>query len=203
LNWLDKTIGFISPSWGYRRNAWRQAVRGFYDSGNTDRLNSGWTPVNGTAEQTDQPQRDIIRARARDLERNSDIAEAIIGPLERNVVGTGIKVQAKVSKPDGTEDETLNQQIEDLWNEWCRPRNCDVTGQQSFEEMQAMVNQGIDTTFDQETKDVTYLGSTNTLTSYGAISTSFKADLKCSESTLRQIQKMSFEEDSDQTGVDT
>jgi hypothetical protein len=85
------------------------------------------------------------------------------------------------------------------------PATADVDGVyvDYVEEMQAMVNQGVDTTFDQETKDVTYLGSTNTLTSYGAISTSFKADLKCSESTLRQIQKMSFEEDSDQTGVDT
>lgn len=138
MNWLDKAIGFISPSWGYRRAAWRQAVRGFYDSGNTDRLNSGWTPVNATAEQTDSPQRDIIRARARDLECNSDIAEAIIGPLERNVVGIGIKVQAKVKKPDGTDDDDLNQQIEDLWNDWCKPRNCDVTGLQSFAEMQRM-----------------------------------------------------------------
>ncbi len=137
-NWLDNAIGFVSPQWGYKREQWRQAFRGSYDSGNVDRLNSGWTPVNGTAEQTDHPQRDIIRARARDLERNSDIAEGIIGPLERNIVGTGIRVQAKVRKKDGVEDEELNQQIEDLWEEWCEPRNCDVTGQQSFEELQAM-----------------------------------------------------------------
>jgi len=138
LNWLDKAIGFFSPSWAYRRSAWRQALRGFYDAGNADRLNAGWVPVNGTAEQTDRGQRDIIRARARDLERNSDIAEAIIGLIERNVVGTGIRVQAKVLKPDGTEGDELNQQIEDLWIEWCRARNCDITGQQSFAEMQAM-----------------------------------------------------------------
>ncbi len=139
MNWIDKCIGFISPSWGYRRGAWRQAYQKSYDAGNTGRLNSGWTPVNATAERTDNPQRDIIRARARDLERNSDVAEAIIGPLERNVVGTGIRVQAKVPKSDGKEeDDTLNQQIEEAWNEWCRARNCDVTGQQSFQEMQAM-----------------------------------------------------------------
>jgi len=138
LNWLDKAIGFLSPSWAYRREAWRQAVRGFYDAGDTGRLNSGWTQVNATAEQTDSPQRDVIRARARDLERNSDIAEAIISPLERNVVGTGIKLQAKVKKPDGDDDDELNQQIEDLFSEWCRPRNCDVTGLQSFAEMQRM-----------------------------------------------------------------
>jgi lambda family phage portal protein len=118
--------------------AWRNALRGFYDAGDTGRLNSGWTAVNVPAEQVDQGQRDIIRARARDLERNSDIAEAIIGTLERNVVGTGIRVQAKVTKDNGEEDDELNQQIESLFNDWCRARNCDVTGQQSFQEMQAM-----------------------------------------------------------------
>lgn len=138
LNWLDRAISVFSPAWAYRRVAWRNALRSFYDSGGTDRLNSGWTTVNATAEQTNQGQRDIIRARARDLERNADFAESIINSFERNVVGTGIRVQAKVVDIDGNEDDKLNQQIEDLWEEWCRARNCDVTGQQSFIEMQQM-----------------------------------------------------------------
>jgi capsid protein len=138
LNWLDRCIGFVSPSWGWKREAWRTELKRFYDAGDTDRLNSGWVSVNATAEQTDKQQRDIIRARARDLERNSDISEAIIGPFERNVVGNGIRLQAKVMKDESTEDEELNQQIEELWKEWCRARNCDVTGQQSFQEMQQM-----------------------------------------------------------------
>lgn len=138
MNIIDKTISFISPSWGYKRIAWRSALRGFYDAGSSDRLNSGWNAVNATAEQVDKTQRDNIRARARDLERNSDIAESIIGPMERNVIGTGIRVQAKATKRDKTEDDELNDQIEDLWKEWCRARNCDITGQQSFYEIQKM-----------------------------------------------------------------
>ena len=138
LNLVDKCIGYISPSWGWKREVWRKDLKRFYDSGSSDRLNSGWVPVNAMAEQVDRAQRDIIRARARDLERNSDIAEAVIGPFERNVVGTGIRVQAKVMKDSMTEDDELNQQIEDLWEEWCYARNCDVTGMQSFQEMQVM-----------------------------------------------------------------
>ncbi len=138
LNWLDRAIAFISPSWGYSRSAWREALRSFYDAGSADRLNSGWAPVNATAEQIDRTSRDVIRARARDLERNSDIAEGVIGPYERNVVGTGINLQAKIKRLDDSEDEDLNRQIEELWNEWCWPQNCDITGQQSFHEMQAM-----------------------------------------------------------------
>ena len=34
-------------------------MRGYYDAGNSDRLNSGWVPVNGSAEQVDHIQRDV------------------------------------------------------------------------------------------------------------------------------------------------
>lgn len=137
-NWLDRAISVFSPSWAYRRVAWRSALREFYDSGSMNRPHTGWTTVNATAEQTDRGQRDIIRARSRDLERNSDIAEAIIGPFERNIVGTGIQVQSKIIDDDESERDDLNTEIEDLWDEWCRARNCDITGQQSFYELQGM-----------------------------------------------------------------
>ncbi|MEH7122102.1 phage portal protein [Bacillus sp. JJ1773] len=131
MSWLDKTIAFISPAAGYRREAWRKGYEELksYDAGTHDRLNAGWRTVNASAEQTDGVYRDTIRARARDLERNSDIQESIVGAFERNVVGTGFKLQAK------TDDEELNSRIEKLWKEWCKPRNCDVTYQQSFAEI--------------------------------------------------------------------
>ncbi|MCT8975504.1 phage portal protein [Clostridium sp. CX1] len=131
MSWLDKAVAFISPSAAYRREAWRKAYQELrsYDAGTEDRLNAGWRAVNASAEQTDSAYRDTIRARARDLERNSDMSESIIGAFERNVVGTGFKLQAK------TDDENLNSEIEKLWREWCKPRNCDVTYQQSFNEM--------------------------------------------------------------------
>ena len=138
LSLIDRLAWIVSPQWAYNRQAWRKEYQRNYDSGSLDRLNSGWVPVNATAEQTDQGQRHIVRARARDLERNSDLAEGIIGPLERNVVGTGIRPQAKVKNDDGTDNEELNTQIEELWAEWIRARNCDVTAQQTFYEMQQM-----------------------------------------------------------------
>ncbi|UTW70888.1 phage portal protein [Anaerobacillus sp. HL2] len=52
-----------------------------------------------------------------------------MGAFERNVVGTGFKLQAK------TDDEELNAEIEKLWKEWSKPRNCDVTFKQSFSEI--------------------------------------------------------------------
>jgi capsid protein len=128
MNFFDKFITAVSPRRGYEREAWRQALevlRG-YDAAGWQRLNSGWHADNESAEITDRYDRDILRARARDLERNSDIAQSVIHAFKRNVVGKGFKLQAK------TGVDELNDQLEALWRQWVKPQNCDVTGMQSF-----------------------------------------------------------------------
>lgn len=107
-------------------------IRRNYDAGNFGRLNSNWTVFNNSAETTDRMQRDIIRARARDLERNSDMANSIISAYRRNVVGKGFTLQAR------SPDEKLNNRIEEIWFEWTKKKNCDVTGTQSFNQMLRM-----------------------------------------------------------------
>lgn len=125
---IDKAIEVISPRRAYEREAWRQAVeelRG-YDAAGYGRINAGWRVHNESAEITDRMSRDVVRARARDLERNSDIAQSIVHAYKRNVVGKGYTLRAQ------TKDDELNKQIERAWKRWCKARNCDVTGEQSF-----------------------------------------------------------------------
>jgi lambda family phage portal protein len=129
MNLLDRGIAWISPSWGYARMAWRNAVRGGYNAGDVARNSAGWTPVNAKAEQVNQPQRDFLRAKARDLERNSDLIGGPIGMIERNVVATGFRVQSL------TGEEATNAKIEKTFSDWQKPRNCDVTGAQAFWEL--------------------------------------------------------------------
>lgn len=135
LNILDRTIAWFSPEWAYKRLAFRQYVDAMrnYDAADNNHLNAGWRVVNAPAETTDGMYRDIIRARSRDLERNSDILESVLLAFERNVVGSGFNLQAK------TDDEELNAQIEEIFKQWCRPKNCDVTQQQSFSEICRMI----------------------------------------------------------------
>lgn len=114
------------------------ARNGAYDGGGWDRRNRNWSPVDGSGERVNQMSRDVLRLRARDLERNSDNVAALVDAFERNVVGTGMRLQAKVMTDNGEEDETVNQQIEALWNDWCRYECCDITGQFCFSEMQRM-----------------------------------------------------------------
>lgn len=135
MSWLDNAISFLSPEWGARRTAWKISLDEMrnYDAGSNGRLNAGWRVINQSAEETDRWSRDSVRARARDLERNSDVMNSILGANKRNIVGSGIRLQAM------TDSEKLNDKIEKLWNQWCKPKNCDVTGQQSFSQILRMM----------------------------------------------------------------
>lgn len=138
INILEKAIEIISPQTACKREAWRQQceeLRRNYDGGSNGRLNAAWRITNESGENTDKAYRDIIRARARDLERNSDLARSVISAYRRNVVGRGFTLQAK------TDNAEINSRIEMLWREWSKAENCDVTGTQSLTEMLRMAVQ--------------------------------------------------------------
>jgi lambda family phage portal protein len=134
MSLLNRLLLPIAPKTACRREAWIQYSRGFYSSADTSSRSAGWTTQNASGEQSNQGSRDIIRARARDLERNSDILNAEILAMERNVVGSGFVLQSKVLKGDD-EDEALNTRIEQCWKKWCRPENCEITGRFSLSEL--------------------------------------------------------------------
>ena len=132
MSFVDNVIAFVSPSWAYKRESYRQGyeeLKRNYDAGSYEKSNQNWRVVNQSAEFTDRGSRDNVRARARDLERNSDIMNAAIGAFKRNIVGGGYHIQAK------TGDTELNNTIERAWKKWCKKQNCDVTGTQSFNQI--------------------------------------------------------------------
>ena len=92
----------IAPRYACRREAWKQAYeialaerRRNYDAGRYERSNRNWIATNASGELTDKGYRDTVRARSRDLERNSDLMMAQIHPWVRNVVGRGYVLEAK------------------------------------------------------------------------------------------------------------
>lgn len=132
MGWLDNIVAAISPETAYKREAYRQAYEGLrsnYDAGSYDKTNRNWHVSNTSAELTDRYSRDNVRARARDLERNSDIMNSVIGAYKRNVVGGGYHVEVR------TDDHELNKVIEQAWKRWCKKQNCDVTGTQSLNQI--------------------------------------------------------------------
>lgn len=135
-NFIERSIAFLSPMWAYKRYMFRNGLENVrnYDAGKYDRVNSGWSPIyEHSAEVTDKPYRDIIKARSRNLERNSDIFNGIINAYVRNIVGYGLNLQVK------TPDEDLNSLVSEYWDEWTKSRNCDVTGESTFDELITIV----------------------------------------------------------------
>ena len=134
---LDSLIGIVSPRRAYMRDAWRMQHAWLlkssgYDAASRERLNGGWRAVNEPAQFTDQFSRDTVRARARDLERNSDMTGALISAFKRNVIGYGYTLQASTGNPK------LDDQIETEWKRWCRKQHCDITGQQNLNQILRM-----------------------------------------------------------------
>ncbi|MCF4114693.1 MULTISPECIES: phage portal protein [Dethiosulfovibrio] len=141
---LDRAVGLVSPGAGARRMDDRAKMEARwdkrnYDAARIDRYGSGWVAVNKRPDETDRVYRDRIRARARDLERNNGIAQSVLLAMERHVVGTGLRPQAKILDADGTENEKLNREIEALWEVWAKPKNCDITGHDGFYGLQRMM----------------------------------------------------------------
>lgn len=141
MDFLDRIVSWISPKAAFERQAYREALeikerqrqlRRNYDAGAVNRFNNRWNAAWGSGELVDKPYRQRLFLIARDMERNNDIAKSIINPFERNVVGLGINVQAK------TDDDSMNQELEAVWAEWCEQANCDVSGQLTFTEIERM-----------------------------------------------------------------
>lgn len=133
LNFFEKLLPSIALRWEVAKETLRH-----YKGAAVNRFNDR-IPTNASAEQVDGPYRAILRARARDLERNSDAAEAVIKALLRNVIGTGINPQPKIRLKNSKLDTKLNEQLEKKWKLWCKKHNCDITGQQPFNELLEMV----------------------------------------------------------------
>ena len=135
LNVLER----LFPRWSAKREYYKQVLlanKRNYNAARKDRLNP-WIPANASAEQTDAPFRSILRARGRDLERNSEAGESIIGALLRNAVGTGIRPQARIKKVNDEYDEEINKALEELFKSWSR--KCDISGQQTYYELQELI----------------------------------------------------------------
>lgn len=131
MGWLDNVVATISPATAYKRECFRQALEEIksYDAGNYEKTNRNWRVSNSSAELTDRYSRDNVRARARDLERNSDMMNSILSAFKRNVVGGGYRVQAR------TADDEINKTIEAQWLKWCKKKHCDITETQSLNQI--------------------------------------------------------------------
>lgn len=127
---LDNFIAIFSPETALRRRSFRDAY-GAYDAASPTRKDLMFGQ-DGRAEQLNAPNRRVLRTRARNLERNSDVMGGLLYALENNVVGAKLNMQA------ASPDKEFNKKIEALFHDWEHAENCDITEQQNLTEIVRM-----------------------------------------------------------------
>ncbi|MGH8581300.1 MAG: phage portal protein [Gammaproteobacteria bacterium] len=110
-----------------------------YQAAQQSRLTADWIAGATTADQEVYGAIRLARARSRDLYRNNDYVKKFAHMVEQNVVGPqGILIQARAAELDGRPDVAANALIEDGWKTWCCSMMADVSGRQSFHDLQRM-----------------------------------------------------------------
>lgn len=144
-NLLERAISAVSPSWALKRHQARVATAmtgGYTGAGMSDRF-SNWMPGSGDANADTIRDLPTLRARSRDLVRNSTIACGAIEVQVSHVVGTGLSMQSRINADflgldeDAANDWQANTERE--FNLWAESLLCDASRQQNFYGLQALV----------------------------------------------------------------
>jgi lambda family phage portal protein len=139
---IERAIAQISPQWALKRHQARTAMAltgGYSGAGYHERM-TYWQP--GTGDSDWDTIRDLkeLRARSRDLVRNSPIASGAIETQVTHVVGSGLSLQSKIDAERlGMEDEEASEwqsNTERLFTMWAESEFADAFDQQNFYELQ-------------------------------------------------------------------
>jgi len=148
-NIIERTIRFVSPRWGLKREMSRFGLdfmaSGSYRGARTTRPHDKWLPGGGSADQDILSDLPKLRERSRDLNRNEGIAAGATNAVVQNVVGSGIMPQSQINaerlKIQPEKATELQQQAELAWLRW--KRNADSTNRLDFDDIQALVQRQI------------------------------------------------------------
>jgi lambda family phage portal protein len=136
MNALERAIAAVSPAWAAER-ARHRGLLAYYDATKTSRLRRERTK-DGTGDQAVAGNASKLRAHARYLDRNHDIARGAISRLVQNIVGPyGIGLEPQPRTKTGEIHEDFARDILLLRSDWAkRP---EVTWQHDEASMQRML----------------------------------------------------------------
>lgn len=136
-NWLDKTIGFISPQLGLKRASARRRLTNFYDAAKPT-LDRKPRTDRGSGDAMVGIAGDRLRVMARDLENNHDLASGVLDVLVNKTIGRGIRYEPQVQAlgADGELHDEFNEILLDRHERWSEAP--DVTREMSRSEMERL-----------------------------------------------------------------
>ncbi|MDX9944282.1 MAG: phage portal protein, partial [Azonexus sp.] len=119
MNAVDKLIEFFSPASALCRRAARSALA-YYEAAEPSRLRKFYKS-RGSANEMVQRGAIAVRAQARHLARNHDLARGALRVLVNNVVGpNGIGIEPQPRRTDGTIHSEYAEALREAWRDWCR-----------------------------------------------------------------------------------
>lgn len=116
MNLLDRMIASVAPAAGLRRAAARMqldAIRS-YDAAGMGRRTGSWAGSNASANATTRGALDRVRARSRDVVRNTWWGPRIVSVFTAHAIGTGITPVFK------TGNRALDKKAQKTWKKWAR-----------------------------------------------------------------------------------
>ena len=128
----------VRGPWRRGRAFRRPASRG-WQAAKAGRLFSDWRGTSTSINEELRGQLSALRARARELEQNSDLARRFLQLCETHVVGPqGFQLQVRGRLRDGSPDRR-NARVESAFREWARRGVCEITGRLSFADVQRLL----------------------------------------------------------------
>lgn len=123
-----------------------QAHRRTFNAASVNRLTASFSGSDIALNTLLESQLAVIRARSRNLARNTALGRRFLTLVKNNIVGTGFTLQSRCGDWRNGKwqlDDLANQTVEEHFKRWCRAEHCDITGQSSFGEITRMLTEGL------------------------------------------------------------
>ena len=110
-----------------------------YAAAVTNRLTADWLTEQGSINKDIKSAFKTLLSRARDLAKNNDYVKGYLKRCVTNIIGSeGFKLQNRAINSKDEPDDSINIEIENKWNEWCKRENCTVHKTLSFLEVEKL-----------------------------------------------------------------
>ena len=152
LNFLDKAIELVNPKASVKRKLYRMQInsidkitnKGYDESGasRTKKSMKGCQASVGSPKEDIEENLEILRARNRSLYMNAPIARSAINTERTNVIGSGLKLKARIDAEflglSEEEAASWKRNTEREFNLWAESKFCDNARLNNFYELQQL-----------------------------------------------------------------
>lgn len=136
MNALDRVVAWMSPMAGLKRRSARNLLAS-YEGAEPSRLRK-FRKDGKSPDQLVGLSAAALRAQARHLERNHDIARGILRTLVNSAIGpSGIGVEPQPRRRNGEIHAEYARDLREAWSRWCRAP--EVTGRHHWARVQRMM----------------------------------------------------------------